>query len=244
MTIQRQEYKVENQRRLRQCVLWSLGIHVLVLGAGFTLPRWSSEKAMALIPASLQARLVPSHTETQAVISPKPQSAASDHKSREIAPRVVALPPDTAGRPEVTSLPAPIFVTDSVTEPVAESAAKGAPRQDSVASSTAVIPSAGILDADALRNYRIALAAQARRFKRYPAQAMAAGWEGTVEVRLSLPPSGRPSVELVRSAGQAVLDRAAIAMIDAAAVRVAVPSSLQGKAFTITLPVMFSLEDQ
>jgi protein TonB len=105
------------------------------------------------------------------------------------------------------------------------------------------VPSTGTLDADALRSYRIALAAQARRFKRYPPQAMAAGWEGTAEVRLSLPSAGKPTVDLARSAGQAVLDRAAVTMIDAAAARVAVPASLQGREFSITLPVMFSLND-
>jgi protein TonB len=114
----------------------------------------------------------------------------------------------------------------------------------SAAPPAAVVPSAGI-DPDGLRSYRMALAVQARRFKRYPAQALASGWEGTAEVRLAIAQGGRPAAtEVVKSSGYAALDRAAQAMIEAAAARAALPSSLQGAAFAVTLPVVFNLEDQ
>lgn len=108
-----------------------------------------------------------------------------------------------------------------------------------------MLPESGPLDADALRSYRIALATQAKRFKRYPAQATAAGWAGTVDVRVSVLSGGRAApADLVRSSGYEVLDRAALAMMDAAAQRVVVPAALRGQAFVVTLPVLYSLEDQ
>jgi protein TonB len=98
---------------------------------------------------------------------------------------------------------------------------------------------------DGLRGYRIALATQARRFKRYPAQAMASGWTGSADIRVEIGSDGRPRVAtLVRSSGYEPLDRAALAMIDAGALRASLPESLRGKVFAVVLPVVFNLEDE
>ena len=98
---------------------------------------------------------------------------------------------------------------------------------------------------DGLRGYRLAVASQARRFKRYPAQAMASGWEGSAEIRVEVGSDGRPRTATVaRSSGYELLDRAALAMIDAGAVRARLPESLRGKAFAVALAVVFNLDDQ
>lgn len=99
------------------------------------------------------------------------------------------------------------------------------------------------LSADGLRRYRLSLAAQARRFKRYPAQALAAGWAGTAEIRLEIGNDGQESATLSRSSGYAVLDRAAQAMIEQSAQRTPVPEALRGKAFSVVLPVLFDIND-
>lgn len=97
---------------------------------------------------------------------------------------------------------------------------------------------------DGLRGYRLAVASQARRFKRYPVQAMAAGWAGSAEIRLEVSSDGQPrDVTVSRSSGHELLDRAAQAMIDAGAQRASVPDSLRGRAFAVVLPVVFNLED-
>ena len=99
--------------------------------------------------------------------------------------------------------------------------------------------------ADGLRGYRLAVAGQARRFKRYPAKALASGWEGSAEVRLEVGGDGRAQVAtLSRSSGHELLDRAALAMIDAGAERAHVPDSLRGRAFAIVLPVVFNLGEE
>lgn len=98
---------------------------------------------------------------------------------------------------------------------------------------------------EGLRAYKIALASQARRFKRYPAQATGAGWAGRVDIRLAIDGGGRAlAAVLVRSSGYEALDQAALAMIDAGAARVRVPESLAGQAFDVVLPVVFDLNEQ
>ena len=98
---------------------------------------------------------------------------------------------------------------------------------------------------DGLRGYRLSVASEARRFKRYPAQAMAAGWAGTAEVRLEVGGDGRPRAATVgRSSGHEPLDRAALTMIDAGALRARLPESLRGKTFAVVLPVVFDLNDE
>ncbi len=98
---------------------------------------------------------------------------------------------------------------------------------------------------DGLRGYRLSVAGEARRFKRYPPQAMVEGWAGIAEVRLEVGGDGRPRAATVgRSSGHEVLDRAALSMIDAGALRARLPESLRGKAFAVVLPVVFNLDDE
>ncbi len=99
------------------------------------------------------------------------------------------------------------------------------------------------LSADGLRRYRLSLATQARRFKRYPAQALTAGWSGTAEIRLAVASDGQGEATLSRSSGYAVLDRAAQTMIEQSAQHTPVPETLRGKAFSVVLPVLFDIND-
>ncbi len=98
---------------------------------------------------------------------------------------------------------------------------------------------------DGLRGYRLAVATQARRYKRYPTQAMASGWAGSADIRVEVGRDGRPRAATVaRPSGHEALDQAALAMIDAGALRARVPDSLRGQAFAVVLPVVFNLEEQ
>lgn len=106
-------------------------------------------------------------------------------------------------------------------------------------------PTASALSKDDLHRYRLALASQARRFKLYPAQAKTLGWTGTAELRIDVDRNGRSRTPLlVRSSGHEALDRAALAMIEAGAQRARLPDGLMGREFSVTLPVVFNLEDE
>ena len=57
MPKQRTEHEQQSRRRLRQGILWSLAVHVLVLGMGFNLLRWPDGAGTALTDSRLNARL-------------------------------------------------------------------------------------------------------------------------------------------------------------------------------------------
>ncbi|MDD5247894.1 MAG: TonB family protein [Rhodocyclaceae bacterium] len=105
-------------------------------------------------------------------------------------------------------------------------------------------PGAG-LDADGVRQYRLALAVAARRFKRYPPQALAEEIGGTVEVLVAVSAGGQSQeIALGRSSGHAALDDAALDMMRQAAPRTAVPEALRRHAFVVNLPVIFDVADE
>lgn len=101
------------------------------------------------------------------------------------------------------------------------------------------------VDANGLRQYRLRLAAAARRFKLYPPQAQENGWSGTAEVRVAIAANGVPQPpQLLRSSGHQLLDAVALDMLGNAALRTAVPASLRGQSFSVPLPVVFDLNDE
>lgn len=93
---------------------------------------------------------------------------------------------------------------------------------------------------EGVREYRLALAVQARRYKRYPPRAMEAGIGGTAEIRIAVAAAGSAAeVELARSSGDDTLDAAALDMMKRAAPRTAVPESLRDRSFAVDLPIVF-----
>jgi protein TonB len=97
-------------------------------------------------------------------------------------------------------------------------------------------------DAAGLRQYRLSLASEARRHKRYPEAARRAGLAGTAEVRIAVTAFDRQA-ELTRSSGHAVLDSAALDMLRLAAARAPLPEVLLGQRFVVLVPVLFEVED-
>lgn len=245
MTTQRREQEAETRRRLRRGLGWSLALHALVLGIALNVPRLrDGAGSPAVVEGPLQAHLVRAAAPEMAPPAPveinRPRRSAAVPPTpvlvaRQAEQSVRAVPP----APTLAVEPLPVAA-----EPV-PAASNARPGPATVASLPAPAADAGAgADADALRGYRMALAVQARRFKRYPAQAQAAGWTGTAEVRLAIERGGRAGVaELARSSGHDALDRAALAMVDAAAQRAPVPPVLQQQGFAVLLPVVFNLEE-
>ena len=97
-------------------------------------------------------------------------------------------------------------------------------------------------DAAGLRQYRMSLAGEARRHKRFPEAARRAGLSGTAEVRIAVTSFDRQA-ELTRSSGHVLLDNAALEMLRLAAARAPLPEALRGQQFTVLLPVVFEVED-
>jgi periplasmic protein TonB len=110
--------------------------------------------------------------------------------------------------------------------------------------STDTVAAAEGVDADGLRSYRLALAREAKRHKRFPTRAIEAGWVGTTELRVSVSADGMaPTVRLEKSSGHDALDEAALDMLRDALPTTPVPPSLRGRAFVVNLPVVFELPE-
>lgn len=243
-------------RRLRYALVASLLLHLLLLWP--TAPRLLTDTAPAMLHAALRTPqpLTPPPT-------PVPRAVARPHGElpgtpgapapivkaphAPVAPQALeqtkptSVPQITAASPERALTPTPASPARAAApsvpaRPLASGAVTGSPVSEATASGPVL---------DGLRGYRVAVASQARRFKRYPAQAMAAGWAGSAEIRLEVASDGQPRDATVsRSSGHEPLDRAALAMIDAGAQRARLPESLRGKAFAVVLPVLFNLEDE
>ncbi len=263
--MQRREQEAESRRRLRRGVGASLLLHLIVLGgAGSWLlrddggrPAEAGSAAMPLAARLAALPVAPAARAVPAVGVPPVTSRPAVHENRRVTPPAAATPAAepapllTAGgtpvRPAAEAGARPAGAEERPVTQAATLSASGAATSAGGTPVAAVSPSpgGGGLDADALRGYRMALALQARRLKRYPPQAMAAGWQGTAEVRIAVGPGGRAQVtELARSSGHELLDRAALGMIESAVQRAVVPAALQAHAFAVVLPVVFSLEER
>lgn len=234
-------------RRIGLALALSAAIHALLLWS--PAPPLLTNEGAAVLVASLRPHQIAPAAMSAANRLP-PRSALAPAVSTSPRATVSAMSPTptfrTSSAAPAEAAPATPVEEPAVSPGAATSAATSVATAPASASSRAA-ESAPVLSsgaADGLRAYRLALASQARRFKRYPGQAMAAGWQGTAEVRLDVGSDGRPApAQLARSSGYESLDRAALAMIDAAALRAVLPDGLRGYAFAVMLPVVFNLDD-
>lgn len=137
----------------------------------------------------------------------------------------------------------------SVNVPAAASAApnstpapSASPQPSSVSSAT-TSSAANSNEAGTLEQYRLALIGVARKFKRYPTQAMDRGWTGRVDVRLIIGSNGQmQDVVVRRSSGYGALDNAALDMVRKGAPLTPLPPALRGREVVIDIPVIFDLQ--
>lgn len=100
------------------------------------------------------------------------------------------------------------------------------------------------VSADGIRRYRLSLGRAVRLHKSNLSVLRTKGWEGEVGVVVgALAGSGWPQAELSQSSGIAALDNEALQMARQAIQGAAVPEVLQGKAFSLTLLIRFSVDD-
>lgn len=237
ISLSRQREKAhENGRAPVRAFVWSLGVHALVLGA------WSGilplEQGSVAPTEPLRAVLLP-----EAIASPPAVMSPSRQPVVQVAKKPLA-PASDAVSPKLTiAVPA-----EAPYKQVAASAggmALAQPVSDTAPATLAVpppIPARGP-DAAGLRQYRLALAGEAKRFRQYPEAARRDGIAGTAEVRVTVNGGAARQTELASSSGHALLDTAALDMLRAAVVQARVPDSLRGETFAVLLPVVFSVEE-
>ncbi len=232
------EVPVRGTQQLRWPILLSLMVHSSVL---FSLRNAALIAEPAISPSGLviSARLMPAGGETQAA---SPQGAA---------PRPLPLPAESPVqrnlaqdrvKAERANLPTFSPLTAPVDAIVTERGAGQPGRSPPVASASVLPPDAP--SADGLRQYRLNLAREARRFKRYPAQARERGWEGVVVVVVNtVAGADRPQVMLSQSSGFEILDQEALDLVTQAIRTALIPDSLHGRLFGLTLPIHYHLDE-
>ena len=231
-------------RRLGYAIAASLGVHLLIFWPASL--RVLTKDTPSLLQATLRAppqppveplppRLPPRAVSPAPTVVASPTPVPAPAPSEEIGDRPQFHESRNRGLSPIP-LPVPVPAAALATATPAPGSPSGALITEAGASGGAV---------DGLRGYRLAIATQARRFKRYPAQAMASGWAGSAEIRVEVDSDGQPRATTVtRSSGHEALDRAALTMIEAGALRARLPESLRGKAFAVVLPVVFNLDDE
>jgi len=109
---------------------------------------------------------------------------------------------------------------------------------------TAPQPSRSAEDAGTIEQYRFAIIAAAKRYKRYPRVAMDNNWEGTAVVRMVIGADGMiASLSVKTASGHEILDQQALDMIRKAKPLTPIPSALRGKSFSVEVPVIFNLKE-
>ena len=228
-----------DDRRLRLlglAMLASLALHALIL------------LCLSVFRDAMPARIAsPPLTAHLAKPKPPPEPPKVEPPPQLAAPRPAARAPRPTPAP--LALPTPLLSVEPAKQ-TAEAAlvVPAAPPQTAQAPQAVArleAPPASGPDPATVARFRLELMDLARRFKRYPRIAQDNNWEGRVELRIAFAENGAMSaVTVKKSAGRTVLDEEAQAMIRSAQAQAAVPPALRGKAFTLEIPVEFSLRDE
>ena len=95
--------------------------------------------------------------------------------------------------------------------------------------------------AQAIAAFRLDIIRSAKPLIRYPEIAQQNGWMGTVVVQLKFSNGQLAQSHVKQASGYAILDASALKTMRKAALATAVPASLQGRDFEISLPYVFAL---
>ena len=138
----------------------------------------------------------------------------------------------------------PSFSRSTATDDVAVTEKPVVVSREAARDSKAGVGQTEKLDLDGVRQYRLSLAREARRFKRYPDQARERGREGVVVLIVTTVAGvALPQVKLSQSSGSDLLDQAALELLEIAVQTAMLPESLHGQQFALTLPIHYRLDD-
>lgn len=218
---------VQAGENLRRAAGISLLLHFLLLWP--SLPQRPADDPLPALMATLRPP-------SAAPAAPEPA------RVRDARPSSSAVPAPEAKAPEPTRVP--VLATPEAAASVAATVprAEAAPVAAAPAAPKASAPSSDG-SAESMRQYRLALAVEARRYRRYPPRALEAGIGGTTELRIEVADGGMPEVTLARPSGDASLDAAALEMMRKAAPRTALPEALRRRSFAVSLPIVFDPEE-
>ena len=227
-------------RTLLACIGVSIALHSLVL-LGFPGIRTTTRSgAVTVLTAFFAARPAPVAPSLEKPPL-RPKKPATEVRSAE-PPAVLAqpAPAPVLSRTEVTPVLGPGAPREIAPAPPAVSPPAAEPGASPVAVAERSVGDG--LDARLLEKYRLALIDAARRFRRYPPQAMDRGWQGRVEIRLVIDANGTIKNATIKTSSRyAILDEQALDMVKRGKSSARIPPALSGREFTVDVPVIFEL---
>ena len=224
-------------RPLRSALLLSLLVHFLLLS---TAPSGRVVEGKSGVPGKkLQAVRVSMATNPARLPAPTLKKQMSERLTLDRAGPAVVSPVTS----EPSAAPAPVAGKDPVEAVVAGVLGGEASPVAQIPSPSAVSESTDDSNTDAfrdaLRNYRMALAVHAKRFRRYPPMALERGIGGRADIEVTFPEASFPILRVQLSSGHGELDQAALEMLRRSVESVDFPPLLRGHHLNLILPVEF-----
>ena len=222
--------------------LWViLGLSVLLHATLFVLTSWQRKNGPISLPPILASIRLIAASESGPVVAPAPALASVPQKARQEASRTERPAPpmtQTAGPapvPAPEASPSLAAASDSVVP------AASAPVVEAVRPAPAIAPQRP--QSEVLDGYRQRLGELFARHQEYPRVAAMRGWEGEVRLRLKVARKGNLiGVTLDRSSGFDVLDRHALAMLEALAGLPPLPDALESNEIQVVVPINYKLK--
>lgn len=135
----------------------------------------------------------------------------------------------------------PVPVATVPRAPVAAQVPPPAPPQAAVVVKESNVPA---VEPRLLQMYGQSISKEIKRYQKYPPLAQRRGWEGTAEVHLQIAADGKVTgIRLGKSSGRSVLDEEALNMVRRASPLPQAPQNLRGRELTVTVPIVFKLQE-
>lgn len=231
-------------RRRVAALAFTLAAHVIAVGV-IALPdsREMESRPVAGAPQSVENRLT-LFVELQPPAPPAPPPVAPPPPPPPRFEPMSPPPPPVPDAP-VESIPAPVPaapVLVAVASPPAVAATAPAPETPAATTTAVSAPGDSALARRERDEYIRALMAALLQHRSYPPEARRQRARGVVQLRFTVGRDGHVlASNVARSAGHAVLDEAALAVLAAADPLPAIPPSLGRDTLTVTVPVEYAL---
>lgn len=249
----------ESPRRLPRPLLWALSTSVGLHGLALL---WQSQAPAAPFPDAAQTTLrvmLLTQQEQPALQPPNPAATSSVRPGTAVAPMPGREPPRartmmtrTQSDAQTTAIrpTAPTIAATPSPEAAPPPAAGQAPTSPLVAQAPArpeTVPDTPRAeeapDPALLERYGRSLSKLLALHQQYPRLAALRGWEGEVQLRLTIARKGNIiATQVMRSSGYEVLDQSAIQLVASAGPLPRPPEALQNRELQIIVPVFFKLE--
>jgi protein TonB len=235
----------QNQGLLWRALIISLVLHVVLMLQTVTLPSVFPDASKKLLSARLTLLTMLPVTSASNGVAPARLSQPHVPSPQRALPVVTgkatkATADDASIRDAATAASQTATATTSL--PVA------VPEGKTATANPAPSAQAQTVDTDfaeSKKTFLFAIAAEARRVRKYPPRALAAGWGGTAYIRIIVTAGGNvQSPALDKSSGHDDIDNAALIMVRAALAKSPVPEDLRSRNFELILPVVFNLAEQ